>query len=356
MAAAVPWRHGAAAMALPVPWPRKRRNAMPIGRRAALPLLTLAAWGAPARSRSAAAQELTPGRAITLMVPTSAGGTTDFAARLLAEPLGQRLGRPVVVDNRPGANGAIGAQAVARARPDGHTLLVQYSGYHVGSPAVVRNLGWNPRTDLAPVALLMDAPQVLLQHPSVPARTLSELIAYAKANPGKLNYASSGNGSMQHLGTELLKQRAGIELEHVPYKGTGPAMQDLLSGRVPLFLTTPPPAIPFIQNGQLRALALAARERHPALPEVPTAAEAGLPGFTAEAWFAVFAPARTPETLLGLLATEISAITATPEFRAKAEEQGAAVRPMTPAQLGDRVERELAEWGEVVRAANITVE
>ena len=193
---------------------------------------------------SAAAQDLAPGRPVTLIVPTAAGGTTDFAARLLAEPLGQRLGRPVVVDNRAGANGVIGAQAVARARPDGHTLLVQYSGYHVGTPAVVRNLGWNPRKDLAPVALLMDAPQVLLAHPSVPARTLAELIAYAKANPGKLNYASAGNGSMQHLGTELLKQRAGIELEHVPYKGTGPVMQDLISGRVHLFLTTPPPGHP----------------------------------------------------------------------------------------------------------------
>ncbi|MBC9179147.1 Bug family tripartite tricarboxylate transporter substrate binding protein [Pseudoroseomonas ludipueritiae] len=329
---------------------------MPIGRRAALPLLTLAALGAPALIRRAAAQDFAPGRPITLIVPTSAGGTTDFAARLLAEPLGQRLGRPVVVDNRAGANGVIGAQAVARARPDGHTLLVQYSGYHVGTPALVQNLGWNPRTDLAPVALLMDAPQVLLEHPSVPAKTLAELVAYAKANPGKLNYASAGNGSMQHLGTELLKQRAGIDLVHVPYKGTGPAMQDLLSGRVPLFLTTPPPAIPFIQSGQLRALVLAARERHPALPDVPTAAEEGLPGFTAEAWFAVFAPARTPEALVGRLATEISAITATPEFRAKAEEQGAVVRPMTPSQLGDRVARELAEWAEVVSAGNITAE
>jgi tripartite-type tricarboxylate transporter receptor subunit TctC len=267
---------------------------------------------------------LAPGRPVTLVVPTAAGGTTDFAARLLAEPLGHRLGRPVVVDNRAGANGVIGTQAVTRARPDGHTLLVQYSGYHVGTPAVVKNLGWDPLKDLAPVALLMDAPQVLLAHPSVPAKNLQELIAYAKANPGKLNYASAGNGSMQHLGTELLKQRAGIELEHVPYKGTGPVMQDLLSGRVQLFLTTPPPAVPFIRNGQLRALALAARERHQALPE--------------------------------RLAAGISAITATPEFRAKAEEQGAVVRPMTPAELGARVERELAEWAEVVRAGNITAD
>ena len=329
---------------------------MPITRRAALPLLALGTAGAASLRNSAAAQDLAPGRPITLVVPTAAGGTTDFAARLLAEPLGQRLGRPIVVDNRAGANGVIGIQAVTRARPDGHTLLVQYSGYHVGTPAVVRNIGWDPLKDLVPVALLMDAPQVLLAHPSVAARTLGELVAYAKANPGKLNYASAGNGSMQHLGTELLKQRAGIELEHVPYKGTGPVMQDLLSGRVQLFLTTPPPAVPFIRNGQLRAIALSARERHPALPDVPTAAEAGLPGFVAEAWFAAFAPARTPAPLVEHLATEISAITATPEFRAKAEEQGAVVRPMTPAELGARVERELGEWAEVVRAGNITAD
>jgi tripartite-type tricarboxylate transporter receptor subunit TctC len=329
---------------------------LPITRRAALPVLTLSALGATALPTGALAQDLAPGRPVTLVVPTAAGGTTDFAARLLAEPLGQRLGRPVVVDNRAGANGVIGTQAVTRARPDGHTLLVQYSGYQVGTPAVVRNIGWDPLKDLAPVALLMDAPQVLLAHPSVPATTLGELIAYAKANPGKLNYASAGNGSMQHLGTELLKQRAGIELEHVPYKGTGPVMQDLLSGRVQLFLTTPPPAVPFIRNGQLRAIALSARERHPALPDVPTTAEAGLPGFVAEAWFAVFAPARAPAPLVEQLAAEISAITATPEFRAKAEEQGAVVRPMTPAELGARVERELAEWAEVVRAGNITAD
>jgi tripartite-type tricarboxylate transporter receptor subunit TctC len=329
---------------------------LPITRRAALPLLALCPAGAAALRNGAAAQELAPGRPVTLVVPTAAGGTTDFAARLLAEPLGQRLGRPIVVDNRAGANGVIGTQAVTRARPDGHTLLVQYSGYHVGTPAVVRNIGWDPLKDLAPVALLMDAPQVLLAHPSVPARTLAELVAHAKANPGKMNYASAGNGSMQHLGTELLKQRAGVELEHVPYKGTGPVMQDLLSGRVQLFLTTPPPAVPFIRNGQLRALALAARERHPALPEVPTAGEAGLPGFVAEAWFAVFAPASTPAPLVERLAAEVSAVTATPEFRAKAEEQGAVVRPMTPAELGARVERELAEWAEVVRAGNITAD
>jgi tripartite-type tricarboxylate transporter receptor subunit TctC len=316
----------------------------------------LLAAAAATAALPAGAQDITPGRPVTLIVPSAPGGTTDFAARLLAEPLSQRLGVPVLVDNRGGANGAIGAQAVARARPDGHTLLVQYSGFHVGSPAVVRNLGWNPRTDVVPVALLMDVPQVRLLHPSVPATTFAEFVAYAKANPTALNYASSGNGSVQHLGTEQLKRLTGIQMEHVPYRGAGPAIQDLLAGRVQVFLTTPPPALAFLQTGQLRALLLSAQERHPALPSVPTAAEAGLPGLSAEAWFGVFAPARTPDALIGRLAAAVDAIIATPDYRARAEAQGAAIRRMTPNELGARVERELVEWVEVVRAMNIPIE
>lgn len=316
----------------------------------------LLAAAAAATALPARAQDITPGRPVTLIVPSAPGGTTDFAARLLAEPLGQRLGVSVLVDNRGGANGAIGAQAVARARPDGHTLLVQYSGFHVGSPAVVRNLGWNPRTDVVPVGLLMDVPQVLLLHPSVPATTLAELVAYAKANPTALNYASSGNGSVQHLGTEQLKRLTGIQMEHVPYRGAGPAIQDLLAGRVQVFLTTPPPALAFLQTGQLRAVLLSAQERHPALPNVPTAAEAGLPGLSAEAWFGLFAPARTPEPLVARLASVVDAIIATSDFRSRAEAQGAAIRRMTPAELGARVDRELVEWADVVRAMNIPIE
>jgi tripartite-type tricarboxylate transporter receptor subunit TctC len=202
----------------------------------------------------------------------------------------------------------------------------------------------------------MDVPQVLLLHPAVPATTFAEFVAYAKANPTALNYASSGNGSVQHLGTEQLKRLTGIQMEHVPYRGAGPAIQDLLAGRVQVFLTTPPPALAFLQTGQLRALLLSAQERHPALPSVPTAAEAGLPGLSAEAWFGVFAPARTPDALIGRLAAAVDAIIATPDYRARAEAQGAAIRRMTPNELGARVERELVEWVEVVRAMNIPIE
>jgi len=239
-----------------------RRSLMLGGTAAALAALPLAA--------PALAQAPWPSRPIRMIVPFTPGGSTDGMARIGAQKLQEKLGQTVVVENRAGANGAIGTGAVARARPDGTTLLVQYSGYHVGTPAIVPNLGYDVVKDFAPVGLLMDAPQVLFLHPSVPAKTVAELVDYAKARPGELNYASSGNGSMQHLVTELWKQQAGLDIAHVPYRGTGPATQDLLTGRVQMFITTPPPLMPYVKDGSLRALAITSAQRHPALPEVPT--------------------------------------------------------------------------------------
>ncbi|MCR0981222.1 Bug family tripartite tricarboxylate transporter substrate binding protein [Roseomonas populi] len=317
---------------------------MPLSRRTAV-----AALASAATFRSAAAQS----NAITLVVPTAPAGTTDFAARLLAEPLSRQLGQPVVVENKGGANGALGTQDVARARPDGTRLLVQYSGYHVGSPALVPNIGYDVRKDFAPVALLLDAPQVVFLHPSVPAAGMGELVAYAKAHPGELNYASSGNGSLQHLGTELLKLRTGTQMTHVPYRGTGPATQDLVAGRVQMMITTPPPLMPFVREGRLKAIAITAPQRHPALPDVPTLAEQGLPDLEVIGWFAVFAPAGTPEATLRRLTEACNAVVATPDFRRRAEEQGAIIRIMQPAEIQTRVVRELDEWTRVVREAKI---
>lgn len=328
---------------MPVPTMLRRRSLL----RGAPAALAMATLGRPATAQSGT---------ITLIVPTAPAGTTDFAARLLAEPLAKRLGQSVVVENRAGANGAIGTGAVARSRPDGTTLLVQYSGYHVGSPAVVPNLGYDVRKDFAPVGLLMDAPQVIFLHPSVPAKTVAELVAYAKANPGKLNYASSGNGSIQHLATELLKQKAGIDMAHVPYRGTGPATQDLLAGRVEMFMTTPPPLMPYVRDGSLRALAITSAERHPALPDVPTMAESGQSDFVVVAWFAVFAPSGTPAPVLKRLTDAVSAVVGEPEFKRRAEEQGAVIRDLSPEALAQRVDAELTEWTRVVRAANIQPE
>lgn len=296
------------------------------------------------------------GNSITLLVPTAPGGSTDFAGRLLAEPLSRRLGQPVVVENRGGANGALATGAVARAQPDGATLLVQYAGYHVGTPAIIPDLGYDVVKDFTPLSLLMEAPQAVFTHPSVPAKDIAELVAHAKAHPGQLNYASAGNGSIQHLGTELLKQREGIEMTHVSYRGTGPAIQDLIAGRVQVFLTTPPPLMPFVREGRLRALAIAAETRHPALPEVPTMAEAGLPGFLSLAWFAAFAPARLPEDKARRLVGAIEAVTQEPDYQRRVTEQGGFVRRQSGAALGRRVEEELAEWRRVAREAGIKAE
>ncbi|RYI99030.1 MAG: tripartite tricarboxylate transporter substrate binding protein, partial [Acetobacteraceae bacterium] len=282
-------------------------------RRAALAGLLLLA--VPAR-----AQEF-PSRPITIIVASPAGGGTDFSARLIAEPLAQRLGQPVVVENRPGGNGTIGLQATARARPDGHVLTVGYSGTMTGRPAVEGVADLDPQKDFAPVALLTDTPQVMMVHPSLPVRNLAEFIAYAKARPGQLNYASAGNGSLHHLGTELLKLRAGIDLVHVPYRGTGETVSDLIAGRIQFYMNSPPPVIGFIRDGRLRAIATTGPERHPALPEVPTLRESGLADMPINVWYALYAPARTPPAVMARLTREVQAVLADGDVRRRGIER-----------------------------------
>ncbi|MFC7692956.1 Bug family tripartite tricarboxylate transporter substrate binding protein [Paeniroseomonas aquatica] len=249
-------------------------------------LLAAAALTAPL----AAWAEAWPARPITLVVPNPPGGGTDFAARLYQDTLSRLLGVAVVIDNKPGANGNIAIQAVTRAAPDGYTLLLQYSGYHAGNPAMMPNLPWDPNRDLVAVGMADVAPHGIFVAPGLPVTTLADFIAYARARPGRLNYSSSGNGSIQHIAGVLFSQAIGVPMVHVPYRGAAPALQDVAGDRVEMLITTPSSAIGLAQAGKVKALAIASAARIPALPQVPTTAEAGMPGFTVDAWFAVFAP------------------------------------------------------------------
>ncbi|GJG95757.1 tripartite tricarboxylate transporter substrate binding protein [Cupriavidus pauculus] len=296
-----------------------------------------------------------PNRPVMLVVSAAAGGTTDLAARLISEPLSKALGQSVVVDNKPGGNGTIAAQAVQRAKPDGYTLLVQYSGYHVITPLLTKT-SWDPVKDFMPVANLLSAPQVLVVRPTLPVKSLKELVAYAKANPNKLNYASSGNGSLQHVSTELLNQMAGIQITHVPYKGTGPAMTDLLGGNVDMTITTPPPLMGHIAAGKLRPLVVTSKSRLESLKDVPSAPEAGYPDLDVSSWFAMYAPAGTPKAVVDKLTTEIEKIMKTDAFRKKAEELGAEAKYMNPQQLDQYQKAELQRWAKVIKSANIHAE
>ena len=328
------------------------RFSLPRQRSAALALAAMAGLvlGAPALAQGAY-----PSKTVTLVVPTAAGGTTDLSARMVAQALAPVLGQSVVVDNKGGGNGNIAAGAVKRADADGYTLLMQYSGYHVISPHITKQKQWD-QADFQPVANVLSAPQIIVVRADLPVKTLPELIAYAKANPGKLNYASSGNGSLQHVTGAMLEQQGGIKMVHVPYKGTGPALQDLLGGQVDLTFGTAPPFMPHIASGKLRVLAVTGKQRLTSLPDVPTTAEAGYPKVDATSWFAVFAPAGVPKAVVDKLTSDIRTVVQNAAFQQKAQEQGATADYQTPAQLGDKVKADLANWAQVVKTSKIEAE
>ncbi|AGW94084.1 MULTISPECIES: Bug family tripartite tricarboxylate transporter substrate binding protein [Cupriavidus] len=316
---------------------------------AAATLLAMATMVATAPAYSGSAY---PSKPVTLIVPSAPAGSTDIVARLIGEQLQAALGQPVVVDNRPGASGNIGTEAVARAAPDGYTLLLQYSGYHVGNPALFPQIRWKP-SGFAPVALVMRAPHVIAVSSKLPAKSLKELVDYGKSNGKGLFYASSGNGSIQHIAGEMFGRQTKVPMTHVPYKGAGPVVTDLISGQVDMFITTPPSVISHVQAGKIKALAYAGPKRHPSLPNVPTTAEAGLPGYEVESWFALFAPANTPPAIVERLSQEVKKIVASDAYKKKVEEQGAFAAYMGPQELGRFVDQELATWAKVVKDSNI---
>ncbi len=296
-----------------------------------------------------------PVKPITLVVPNPPGGFVDASARLISEPLSRVINQAVVVDNRGGGSGNLAYALVARANPDGYTLLTSYSAYHVGNPALSPKLPWAQK-DLVPVALVTVATNVIAVHPSVPGNNLKEFIAYVKANPGKLSYASQGSGSLSHIGTEMFKLQTGTSMVHIPYRGSGPAVQDVLSGQVQVFITTPPSVMQHIQAGKLKGLAVAGKTRQSGIPSVPTTAEAGLKGFELEAWVGIFAPAGTPPDVIAKLTASIKQALELPETKTRATAAGIDLRYLPPADLDALVKRETEFWAKTIKTAGITAE
>jgi tripartite-type tricarboxylate transporter receptor subunit TctC len=297
-----------------------------------------------------------PSRVVTIVSPYQAGGTSDIIARALAKALTDRWGQSVIVENRPGANGGIGVTAVAHAAADGHTMLAVASSALTLNPVVYKSLSYDVGRDLAPVTRTGTVANVLVVNPSVPARTVAELIALAKAKPGALTYASQGIGSNGHVTGELFRQRAGIDIVHVPYKGSAPAVQDLIGGQVQIMFDNLPSVLPQIKAGLLRAIAVTTAVRSAALPDVPTIAESGLPGFDTSAWFALLLPKGVPEAVRGEVERSVVAVLQTPQVREPLRAAGIEVAADGSAALAKRIDAETQVWRDVVGKAGIKVE
>ena len=308
---------------------------------------------AGAATAPAFAQANYPDKPITMVIPAPPGGGTDLVARLYSDLLSQELGVQVLVDNKGGGNGNIGTAIVARAKPDGYTLLMQYSAYHSASPALIKDLNWKP-DDFVGVAMGAMAPHVIVVAKKVPVSDLKSFIAYAKANSGKLNYASVGAGSVPHLGGVLLNKAAGLDMVHVPYKGSGPATADIVAGQVEVLIVTPPAVSGHIRNGNVKALALASDKRLPDFPDIPTTAEAGLPGFTLDGWFALFAPAGTPQPIVDKLNAAMRKVGKMEAVVARANQLGVVLKDWAPAQMDSFAKGEVETWGKVIRDNKIT--
>jgi tripartite-type tricarboxylate transporter receptor subunit TctC len=296
-----------------------------------------------------------PVKAIRLIVTYPAGGGADAMARLISPKLSEALGQPVLVENRGGASGTIAAEQVAKSPPDGYTLMLDATAYAV-NPSLYSKLPYDPDKAFAPVTLLVLFPNIVVVHPAFPASSIEELIRKIKSEPGKIAFASSGNGSAQHLAAELFRQRAGLDMVHVPYKGGGPALIDVMGGQVPVYFGNMASALPHVKSGKLKALAVTSAKRSPAAPELPTVAESGMPGYQVYEWNAIFAPAGTPGAVINRLQSEISKVVRIPEVRDRMLALGGEIVASSPAELGAWVREQSASWSRVVRAANIKPE
>lgn len=322
-----------------------------------IPLLlstALVCWAmAPER---AWAQALYPTKPIRLVVPFTPGGVTDTSGRLIAEQLSKRLGQNVVVDNKPGASGNIGTQIVATSEPDGYTLLLGFDGTLVINPHVFPKVGFDPIKDLAPIGKIGDAVLILVSNPAVPAKTLKEIIALSKSQANGLSYGTSGTGGTPHIGGELLKLRTGANLTHIPYKGGGQAMTDVLGGNIPLVYTAVAGAQGHVKSGKLKAIAVSSAQRSKSLPDVPTFIESGVADFEVSSWVGLLAPAKTPKAILDKLNAELNAVLNDPDVREKLNVMGITATPGSADKFGDEMKRDLARYGPVVKAAGIKAE
>jgi len=290
-----------------------------------------------------------PARPIRFVVPFAPGGPTDILARAVGQKLTEAFGQTIVIENRGGAGGNIGAELVARSLADGYTMLMGATSTHAINPALYHKLGFDPIKDFAPVSLVANTPSLLAVHPALPVRTIKDLIALAKARPGQLSYASAGNGSSNHLAGVLLSMMAGIDMVHVPYKGSGPALVDVISGQVPMMFNNTASVMPHVTAGKLRAVALASLERSALLPAIPTVAESGLPGFEVRSWHGVFVPAGTPRDVVNRLSTEIVRAVRAADVKTRLNAQGVELVGSSPDEFAEFVKKELVKWAKVVR-------
>ncbi|HWI13195.1 MAG TPA: tripartite tricarboxylate transporter substrate binding protein, partial [Burkholderiales bacterium] len=296
-----------------------------------------------------------PARPIRFIIPFPPGGNTDVLGRLLGIKLTETFGQQVVIDNRPGAGGTLGVEQGARATPDGYTIVMGTFGSVLVANSLYKKLPYDPQRDLAPVVLVSTPPGLLITNLSVPAKTVQELVAYARANPGRLNYASSGAGTWNHLFGELFNATANVKTVHVPYKGASPAVTDLIGGQVQMMFSPFPPALPQVRSGKLRALAVSTAKRSGLLPDIPTVSESGLPGYAAEGWFAVLAPARTPAAIINKLNAELNRALQLPDVKSSLASDGAEPAGGTPEELAHSIREGSAKWAKLIRDLGMTL-
>lgn len=319
-------------------------------------LMPVALLAASVLSSPVAAATAFPTKPIRIIVAYTPAGTTDILARALAQKMSEAWNQPVIVDNRPGANGNIGTEVAARAVPDGHSLVMATAGTHGINVSLYRKLSWHPVKDFAPVSLTAMVPNIMVVNNSLPVKNVREFIAHVKANPGKLSYGSPGNGSTAHLSMELFKTMTGSNIVHIPYKGSAGVLADVMGGQIAVTIDNMPPYVPQVRAGKIRALAVSTAKRSSAMPDLPTIAEAGVPGYEAGAWFGLLAPAGTPKAIVAQLSAESARILKLPDVSKRISELGAEPVGSTPEEFAALIQSEIAKWAKVIKDANVELQ